>query len=58
MLVYVSPLHMLTLAGLNCALHIRDCGICSQLERVGPICSRHTRLCSMHSISCLIDNAK
>ena len=58
MSVYVSPVHVLTLAGLDGALHIRDCGICSQLERMGPICSRHTRLCSMHSFSCLMDSTK
>ena len=58
MSVYVSPVHVLTLAGLDGALHIRDCGICSQLERVGPICSRHPRLCSVHSLSCLIDSAQ
>ena len=36
----VRALRVLTLAGLDDGLYISDSGICSQLKRVGPICSR------------------
>ena len=52
----------LTLASGDGTLYICDCGICSQLERVRPICSRHTIRCSMcdsfSSLQCPSDTAK